>query len=83
MTPKYRLLAADLREAITTGQYAPGSSLPRVRDLTTSYSVSMSTVMAALAMLDAEGLVRSIPGHATVVLDPRSVHVPLSVYSRY
>ena len=80
MAARYRLLAAQLRGAITAGEYAPGSRLPAIADIATEMGMGRQTVSAAIALLEAEGLVRAVQGTGTVVLDQRPVQVPLSRY---
>lgn len=70
--PAYRRIAAELRAAILRGEYPPGSTLPRLVDLTAHYRVSRSTIQAVYAILEAEGLVEAIRRRGTVVRAPRT-----------
>lgn len=81
VTPHYRTLAAELRQAITAGEYPPGSTLPTVADLVTQTGHGKGTITAALALLKDAGLVEGIPGTGMVVADLRTVQVPLSRYA--
>lgn len=65
---RYRQVAADLREAITTGRYGSGGRLPAEGDLAQHYGVSRGTVRHALAVLRADGMVTSRRGTRRVVL---------------
>ncbi|HET9944316.1 MAG TPA: GntR family transcriptional regulator, partial [Actinomycetes bacterium] len=51
-----------LLDQIGRGQLRPGERLGAERDLATDLGVSRSTVRAALATLEAEGVVRRVPG---------------------
>lgn len=51
-----------LLDQIGRGQLRPGERLGAERDLATGLGVSRSTVRAALATLEAEGVVRRVPG---------------------
>jgi DNA-binding GntR family transcriptional regulator len=63
----YRLIAADLRRAIETGEYAPGTTLPTISDLMARYGVAKSTARAAVRLLEDEGLVVARRRYGTVV----------------
>ncbi|MBP2341097.1 GntR family transcriptional regulator [Saccharothrix coeruleofusca] len=65
--PRYQQIAADLRAAITRGDYKPGHALPTVTTLKDHYGVSRQTVQTALAVLRAEGLTESRFGAGTIV----------------
>lgn len=60
-------LAGALRDAIRTGQLAPGATLPSTRILAQDLGISRGPVVDAYAQLAAEGFVRSRPGAATTV----------------
>jgi len=68
-TPLYRRIAAELRAAITTGQYPPGSRLPTEQELGNRYKVSRNTIRLALGLLANEGTITSTPGRGTFVRD--------------
>ncbi|WP_406481561.1 GntR family transcriptional regulator [Streptomyces sp. NBC_01615] len=53
----YQQVAAAIREAILTGEFAPDSLLPSEAQLMTRYGVSRPTVRNAIAALRAEGLI--------------------------
>ncbi|WP_225074756.1 GntR family transcriptional regulator [Streptomyces sp. CoT10] len=53
----YQQLAAAIREAILTGEFAPDSLLPSEAQLMARYGVSRPTVRNAIAALRAEGLI--------------------------
>jgi GntR family transcriptional regulator len=66
--PRYRELAAKLREAITTGEYAETGRLPSEESLAQQYGVSRGTVRQALSVLRTNGLVTSRRGTPRVIL---------------
>jgi len=73
-SPKDKKRAAEetadrLRDAILHGVYPPGTDLPGERELSTRLGVSRLTLRAALARLEAEGLVRPVHGSGNRVLD--------------
>jgi GntR family transcriptional regulator len=61
-------LAAKLREAITTGEYAETGRLPSEESLAREHGVSRGTVRQALGVLRANGLVTSRRGTPRVIL---------------
>jgi len=63
--------AQKLRSAILTGRYAAGATLPGERELSEQLGVSRLTLRAALTRLSSEGLVLSVHGSGTRVLDFR------------
>ncbi|MDT3396998.1 GntR family transcriptional regulator [Streptomyces sp. B1866] len=69
MSSKYEEVAADLRQRILSGEYEPGGKLPRYEDLTVHYGVGRGVISEALALLQREGLVRSVKRLGTVVQD--------------
>jgi DNA-binding GntR family transcriptional regulator len=69
--PPYLQLAAELREAIEGGEYAPGDRLPSTRQLAESYEIAPMTVQHAMKVLRDEGLVVSHQGRGAYVQEPR------------
>ena len=63
--------ANRVREAILRGELTPGSQLPGERELSETLGVSRLTLRAAIARLEAEGLLRPVHGSGTRVLDFR------------
>lgn len=59
-----------LRTAVLTGDPAPGELLPPERELAVRLGVSRLTLRAAVARLEAEGLLRARQGEGVRVLDP-------------
>lgn len=72
--PEYLRIAADLRERITSGEYAPGARLPTLPELCDQYGVSETTVRNALGLLRSEGLIESRARAGTIVRERPPVH---------
>lgn len=63
---------AELRDAILTGRFAPGDTLPPERELAASFAVNRHAVREALNRLATAGFVNVVHGGGTRVLDVRS-----------
>ncbi|MFF9285231.1 GntR family transcriptional regulator [Streptomyces griseosporeus] len=72
MMARYEEVAADLRQRIESGEWAPGDTLPTTAELMERYGYSKETVRQAVDVLAKEGRVRVIKRRGTVVQD-RSV----------
>ena len=70
---RYKQVAALLRDAIRRGDYAPGSTLPSQPDLAREYGLNQSSISRAMAMLQAEGWVRTEHGRGSIVLEVPTV----------
>lgn len=66
-TPKYLLIANQLRQRILDGDLAVGTQLPQEKRLIKAYNVSRITVRKALDILEQEGLIYRIQGAGTFV----------------
>jgi GntR family transcriptional regulator len=67
---KYRQIADDLRDQITTGTLPPGSQLPTEPKLAAAHGASRSTVRLAIGLLIQQGLVETRQGVGTYVTEP-------------
>jgi len=65
--PPSRQIADTLRGKIASGEYAPGSALPSIVQLSDEFEVTTNTVRKALGILRDEGLIESVPGYGTFV----------------
>src|SRR5438067_7978224 len=65
----YRQIAEQLRAAIASGDFPPGSRLPAERDLAKQLGVSRPSVREALIALEVEGWVEVRTGSGVYVLD--------------
>jgi len=81
-TPRYLQLAAELREAVLSGEFADGKPFPTETALCTRYDVSRFTVREALRKLEVEGLIERRRGSGTTVQPAAArggaLHQPLS-----
>jgi DNA-binding transcriptional regulator YhcF (GntR family)/8-oxo-dGTP pyrophosphatase MutT (NUDIX family) len=74
--PKYRQIADDLRAAIASGTYAPGSQLPTKDALKAQYGAALGTIDRAIEVLRREGLAETAHGAGTFVTEPPVRHDP-------
>ncbi len=65
--PLYYQIELRLREAIESGQYAPGQRLPTEKVLQQAYGVSRVTIRTALRRLEEDGLISTQRGRGTFV----------------
>jgi GntR family transcriptional regulator len=65
----YRQIADDLTDRIYRGEYEAGGPLPSYAQLAVMYTVSVSTVQAALRLLRERGLMVSVSTRGTFVVD--------------
>lgn len=63
-------LVEILADAVISGRYAPGSTLPAERVLAEQLGVNRTSLRQALSRLEQLGLIESRQGSGTVVLDP-------------
>ncbi|WP_420087711.1 GntR family transcriptional regulator [Nocardiopsis composta] len=70
---RYKQVAEALRAAIHRGDYPPGSTLPSQPELAREYGLNQSSISRSIAMLQAEGLIRTEHGRGSVVLDVPTV----------
>ncbi|MCQ4081133.1 GntR family transcriptional regulator [Streptomyces sp. RB6PN25] len=63
----YTQIAGALRERIRSGALAAGELLPSELALSAEYGVARNTLRRALAQLEEEGLIESLPGRGRVV----------------
>lgn len=66
--PLHERIAGELRAAIVRGDYPPGSQLPSESALAGTHGVARGTIRAALAAVEAAGLITSRRGTPRVVL---------------
>ena len=78
--PAHQAAALQLRRAILGGEFAAGDRLPAERDLAVQLGVSRLTLRAALATLEAAGLVTVRHGSGYRVRDPQRAAGPDSLH---
>jgi len=66
--PQYLRIAADLREAITSGAIEAGQTIPAIGQLRATYGCAMGTAQRAVQVLRELGYVATAPGRGTYVL---------------
>jgi GntR family transcriptional regulator len=64
---RYLDLASKIRERIVTGEWEPGSRLPRLDDFAAEYGANRDTVGRAIGVLESEGLVWAVQGRGIIV----------------
>ncbi len=66
--PPYRQIAAQLRERIKAGEWAPDvDPLPSLVQIQQETGVAATTVVRALRLLVDEGLIYTVPGRGSFV----------------
>ncbi|MFI6909727.1 GntR family transcriptional regulator [Nonomuraea sp. NPDC050394] len=68
--PLFRQLADVIRNDIKSGRLAPGVKLRSLHQLAAEHEVGVATVEEALAVLRAEGLIRTQKGRGSFVVEP-------------
>ncbi len=71
--PRYQILAEELRQSISRGEYKPGDRLPSESELCTRHGVSRGTVVRAIEQLVFDGVVHRRQGAGRFVARP-SLH---------
>ena len=72
----YAQIAHALQQRIADGDIPPGSLLPSEAALCEEFSVVRNTVRRALAQLEADGLIETLPGRGRIVRDPDHTERP-------
>lgn len=62
----FQQIASDLRQRIRGGELS--GKLPPLPDLEAEYEVASMTIRRALKVLEAEGIVRIVPGRGSFVI---------------
>jgi DNA-binding GntR family transcriptional regulator len=66
----YARIADALRERLAAGDPPPGALMPSEAALCEEYGVVRNTIRRALATLETEGLIETLPGRGRVVRQP-------------
>ncbi|GAA5082356.1 DNA-binding GntR family transcriptional regulator [Thermocatellispora tengchongensis] len=74
-------IADRLRERIALGEYPPGAVLPSEVALCREFHVARNTVRRALAVLEGEGLIVTVPAKGRVVVSGSEPSVALYRYA--
>ena len=76
--PIYRQLVEQVRRMVASGQLAPGTPLPSVRELALEHTVHHMTISKAYSQLEAEGLLERNRGKPMTVAPPRRAQTGLA-----
>ncbi len=83
-TPKFRLLAEAVKNAISEGKLHTGESLPSVSLICEQFNLSRDTVFKAYSLLREQGVVMSHPGKGYYIADHiTKVFVFLDTFKAY
>ncbi len=69
--PLYRQLHEQIVRMVTSGQLAPGTALPSIRDLAVKHAINPMTVSKVYARLEAEGVLERNRGKPMTVAAQR------------
>lgn len=64
---RWHEVAQEIREAITSGRYRPGTKIPKEEELEARFGCSRTTIRRAIAQLTSEGLVSPVRRGGTTV----------------
>lgn len=82
VVPQYARIAADLRDKIMDGTYAPGGLLPSRNELIAMYDVSAITARDALSLICQQGYAKAVRGRGHIVRRKRPrLTIPARLYS--
>lgn len=73
MEKKYMCIHENIKNDILQGNYKPGEKFPSENDFCKMYNTSRGTVRRALDMLSEEGLVNSVHGKGSFVLENNQI----------
>ncbi|MGB6486966.1 MAG: GntR family transcriptional regulator [Steroidobacteraceae bacterium] len=69
--PIYRQLIDQVRRLVASGQLAPGTELPSVREVAAEYTVNPTTISKAYSLLEGEGLLQRNRGKPMTIVAGR------------
>lgn len=72
-------IAAEMREAITKGEYRPFERLPASRQLAAQFGVARNTLRDAFSQLEQEGLLETRAGSGTYIRETGQRRIPTVV----
>lgn len=65
--PLYRQLSEQIRRMVASGQLAPGTELPSIRDVALKHAINPMTVSKVYSLLEAEGVLERHRGKPMTV----------------
>jgi GntR family transcriptional regulator len=74
--PIYRQLLEQIRRLVASGQLAPGTALPSIRDLALRHAINPMTVSKVYSLLEAEGVLERHRGKPMTVATRTESGVP-------
>jgi GntR family transcriptional regulator len=75
--PLYRQLHEQIRRLVASGQLAPGTELPSIRELAVTHAINPMTVSKVYARLESEGVLERNRGKPMTVAAQRRPQLPL------
>ncbi|PZQ47776.1 MAG: hypothetical protein DI556_16310 [Rhodovulum sulfidophilum] len=79
MTPKHRVIHAELLDRITSGVWPPGAPIPHEEELAREFAVTRPTIARAMADLVNEGLIERRRRAGSRVVERRPVETVLRI----
>jgi GntR family transcriptional regulator len=76
--PLYRQLYDQIRRLVASGQLAPGTELPSIRELAVTHAINPMTVSKVYARLESDGVLERNRGKPMTVAAQRRPQVPLA-----
>jgi GntR family transcriptional regulator len=76
--PIYRQLLEQVRRMVASGQLAPGTELPSVRELAVRHAVNPMTISRAYGLLESEGLLVRNRGKPMTIAGQSRAQSPLT-----
>jgi GntR family transcriptional regulator len=67
VTPRFAQLVASIKQAVLSGELAPGDPLPSIRRLARDLALNSKTVAKAYRLLERDAVVQGIGGRGTFV----------------
>jgi GntR family transcriptional regulator len=74
--PMYQQIAAELERRISAGEYERGRPFTSQARICAEFEVSPRTAISAIKVLADAGLVQSVPGKGTYVVEPGNAEAP-------
>lgn len=74
--PLYRQLSEQIRRMVASGQLAPGTELPSIRELALKHAINPMTVSKVYTLLEAEGLLERHRGKPMTVAARTQARAP-------
>jgi DNA-binding GntR family transcriptional regulator len=78
----YKTITDALRRRIAEGEFPPGTQLPSEADLRAEYGVARNTLRRALAELEGEGLLITMPGRGRIASSREDAAPPAPIFRR-